>query len=93
MSGRIVHSVSSVDLNYDRATIEPMVVRIADDDWSLATTPYVDLGTSDNLALDQPQVTVELFEDAEATRSVGPTRPTPGYWTRVPIRHSLLRRR
>ena len=70
--GWIRQTVTSADLNYDRATIDDIVVRIADNDWSLDTTPYVDLGHSDNVALDQPRVTVGLFEDAAGTQSVGP---------------------
>jgi hypothetical protein len=34
--------------------------------------PYIDLGTSDNVAWDQPRVTVELLTDAAGTGSVGP---------------------
>ncbi len=71
--GWITHSVSSADLEYNSAVVEPMVVHIDDNDWSLVTTPYVDLGTSDNVAWDQPRVAVELFEDAAGTRSVGPS--------------------
>ncbi len=34
--------------------------------------PYIDLGPSDNVAWDQPRVTVELLTDAAGTGSVGP---------------------
>ncbi len=70
---QISHSSSSADLSYSNLKIEPMQTFIEDNDWSLATTPYVDLGTSDNVAWDQPRVAVELLEDAAGTRSVGPT--------------------
>lgn len=70
--GWVRHTVSSADLNYNRATIDDLVVRIIDNDWSLDTTPYVDMGMSDNVAWDQPRVAVELMENADGTRSVGP---------------------
>ena len=38
----------------------------------LDSTPDVRLGPSDNVALDQPRVTIELFTDATGTNSLGP---------------------
>ena len=35
--------------------------------------PYIELGPSDGLALDQPRVTVELFSDPTGDNSLGPT--------------------
>ena len=37
-----------------------------------AAAPFIDLGPSDNLALDQPRVAIEVFEDAAGTNSFGP---------------------
>ena len=38
----------------------------------IADRPYIDLGTSDNVAWDQPRVTVEFLTDAAGSGSVGP---------------------
>ncbi len=70
--GWIGFTLSSADLGYDGAQLDDLAVKIADNDWALGTVPYVDLGTSDNVAWDQPRVAVEFFQDAEGTRSVGP---------------------
>lgn len=37
-----------------------------------AALPYIELGPSDGLALDQPRVTVELFSDPDGNNSLGP---------------------
>ena len=71
--GKITHTSTSNDPAYNGNKIDDVRVRIIDDDWSLATTPYVDLGTSDNVAWDQPRVAVELLTDAAGNGSVGPT--------------------
>jgi hypothetical protein len=72
-TGRITHTSTSNDPAYDGNRIDDIVVSITDNDWSLTETPYVDLGTSDNVAWDQPRVAVELIPDAAGTGSVGPT--------------------
>jgi hypothetical protein len=70
--GWMRHTVSSADLNFNRATLGNVVVWITDNDWSLASTPYVDLGMSDNVAWDQPRVAVEMMENADGSHSIGP---------------------
>ncbi len=71
--GKITHTSTSNDPAYNGSRIDDVRVRIIDDDWSLAETPYVDLGTSDNVAWDQPRVAVEVLTDAAGSGSVGPT--------------------
>lgn len=68
----ITHQAASDDPAYDAMRIPNVGVNISDDDWQLATTPYVDLGPSDNVAWDQPRVAVELIVDDGSENSVGP---------------------
>ncbi len=71
--GIISFAASSGDLGYQRVAIDNLSVHIIDNDWSLKTTPYVDLGPSDNVAWDQPRASVELLIDDAGTGSVGPS--------------------
>lgn len=68
----ITHRATSADPSFNGIRIRNVSVNIADNDWSLQTTPYVDLGPSDNVAWDQPRVAVELLTDATGSQSVGP---------------------
>lgn len=63
--GMIKHVVSSSDVGYDGLEAQGVTAAISDDDWSLETTPYVDLGPSDNVAWDQPRAVIQLLTENE----------------------------
>lgn len=71
--GEISHAASSEDPRYHDVEMISLTANIIDNDWSLDTTPYVDLGPSDNVAWDQPRVAVELLSDDEGSVSIGPS--------------------
>ncbi|MFW6114248.1 MAG: trypsin-like serine protease, partial [bacterium] len=71
--GEISHAAWSDDPRYQEIEIVSLNVSIIDNDWSLDTTRYVDLGPSDNVAWDQPRVAVELLSDDEGSVSIGPS--------------------
>ena len=68
-SGAITHTAASSDPGYNGTAVAGLTVSITDNDW-LGDGPFVDIGTSDNVAWDQPRVAVELVTSSEA--SVGP---------------------
>ncbi len=51
----MTHTITSSDIGYSIAFVDTVAVNITDNDWSLATTPYIDVGPSDNVAWDQPR--------------------------------------
>ncbi len=58
--------------NLVMATVPALLLVMASSAVAGWATPRLVLGPSDNIALDQPRVAVELFSDADATQSFGP---------------------